>query len=255
MTAAARPKQSARLAKERAETLPHCTAQEPNTGRHRTKNHSRHGRWPRALSPTVQRCTLISCPFSTCPCPLPPFSRVRLPSSPPLYRVTALSSPPSSSREPPLATGSSSFSSLSPHISSITSPSPPPSPAPAAAEPPIFSSPLSPPSSPELVYVPDSQSPTVLRDAAEVPGAALFLLAPPSASPPGQLVSIAGAAADAAEAPRHPCPPPPKLLDTPSAATSCTQLIITTYGELDKNNYLDPRTAQVATVDHIKQRR
>ncbi|KAF0928463.1 hypothetical protein E2562_004108, partial [Oryza meyeriana var. granulata] len=30
-------------------------------------------------------------------------------------------------------------------------------------------------------------------------------------------------------------------------------LIITTYGELDKNNYLDPRTAQVATVDHIKQ--
>lgn len=31
------------------------------------------------------------------------------------------------------------------------------------------------------------------------------------------------------------------------------QIIITTYGELDKNNYLDPRTAQVATVDHIKQ--
>ncbi|KAJ1292377.1 hypothetical protein BS78_02G386500 [Paspalum vaginatum] len=30
-------------------------------------------------------------------------------------------------------------------------------------------------------------------------------------------------------------------------------IIITTYGELDKNNYLDPRTAQVATVDHIKQ--
>ncbi|CAN6373520.1 unnamed protein product [Urochloa humidicola] len=31
------------------------------------------------------------------------------------------------------------------------------------------------------------------------------------------------------------------------------KIIITTYGELDKNNYLDPRTAQVATVDHIKQ--
>uniref|UniRef100_A0ACD5YC87 Uncharacterized protein n=1 Tax=Avena sativa TaxID=4498 RepID=A0ACD5YC87_AVESA len=30
-------------------------------------------------------------------------------------------------------------------------------------------------------------------------------------------------------------------------------IIITTYGELDKNNYLDPRTAQVATVDHVKQ--
>ncbi|TVU37264.1 hypothetical protein EJB05_10570, partial [Eragrostis curvula] len=30
-------------------------------------------------------------------------------------------------------------------------------------------------------------------------------------------------------------------------------IIISTYGELDKNNYLDPRTAQVATVDHIKQ--
>nr|CAB3458937.1 unnamed protein product [Digitaria exilis] len=30
-------------------------------------------------------------------------------------------------------------------------------------------------------------------------------------------------------------------------------IIISTYGELDKNNYLDPRTAQVTTVDHIKQ--
>ncbi|XP_072974727.1 F-actin-capping protein subunit alpha [Typha angustifolia] len=30
-------------------------------------------------------------------------------------------------------------------------------------------------------------------------------------------------------------------------------VIITTYGELDENNYFDPRTAQVATVDHIKQ--
>ena len=31
------------------------------------------------------------------------------------------------------------------------------------------------------------------------------------------------------------------------------QIIIATYGELDRNNYLDPRTAQVATIDHIKQ--
>ncbi|KAK1677986.1 hypothetical protein QYE76_038834 [Lolium multiflorum] len=30
-------------------------------------------------------------------------------------------------------------------------------------------------------------------------------------------------------------------------------IIITTYGELDRNDYLDPRTAQVATVDHVKQ--
>ncbi|XP_074582412.1 F-actin-capping protein subunit alpha [Curcuma longa] len=30
-------------------------------------------------------------------------------------------------------------------------------------------------------------------------------------------------------------------------------VLITTYGELDKNNYFDPRTAQVATVDHVKQ--
>ncbi|WOL11818.1 F-actin-capping protein subunit alpha [Canna indica] len=30
-------------------------------------------------------------------------------------------------------------------------------------------------------------------------------------------------------------------------------VLITTYGELDKNTYLDPRTAQVATVDHVKQ--
>ncbi|KAG1338689.1 F-actin-capping protein subunit alpha [Cocos nucifera] len=30
-------------------------------------------------------------------------------------------------------------------------------------------------------------------------------------------------------------------------------VIITTYGELDENNYFDPRTAQVATVDHVKQ--
>ncbi|KAL6657378.1 hypothetical protein ACP70R_005158 [Stipagrostis hirtigluma subsp. patula] len=32
-----------------------------------------------------------------------------------------------------------------------------------------------------------------------------------------------------------------------------SDIIISTYGELDKNNYLDPRTAQVATIDHIKQ--
>ncbi|PWZ39273.1 F-actin-capping protein subunit alpha [Zea mays] len=30
-------------------------------------------------------------------------------------------------------------------------------------------------------------------------------------------------------------------------------IIITAYGEIDKNNYLDPRTAQVATIDHMKQ--
>uniref|UniRef100_A0A453AQI8 F-actin-capping protein subunit alpha n=1 Tax=Aegilops tauschii subsp. strangulata TaxID=200361 RepID=A0A453AQI8_AEGTS len=30
-------------------------------------------------------------------------------------------------------------------------------------------------------------------------------------------------------------------------------IIITTYGEIDRNNYLDPRTAQIATVDHVKQ--
>ncbi|PWZ12457.1 Ribosome biogenesis protein NSA2 [Zea mays] len=30
-------------------------------------------------------------------------------------------------------------------------------------------------------------------------------------------------------------------------------IIISTYGEIDKNNYLDPRTAQVATIDHMKQ--
>ncbi|URE24661.1 F-actin-capping protein subunit [Musa troglodytarum] len=30
-------------------------------------------------------------------------------------------------------------------------------------------------------------------------------------------------------------------------------VLITAYGELDKNNYFDPRTAQVATVDHVKQ--
>ncbi|KAL6896891.1 hypothetical protein ACP4OV_007463 [Aristida adscensionis] len=31
------------------------------------------------------------------------------------------------------------------------------------------------------------------------------------------------------------------------------QIIISTYGELDRNSYLDPRTAQVVTIDHIKQ--
>ncbi|RRT45045.1 hypothetical protein B296_00031228 [Ensete ventricosum] len=31
------------------------------------------------------------------------------------------------------------------------------------------------------------------------------------------------------------------------------EVLITAYGELDKNNYFEPRTAQVATVDHVKQ--
>ncbi|KMZ60860.1 F-actin-capping protein subunit alpha [Zostera marina] len=32
-----------------------------------------------------------------------------------------------------------------------------------------------------------------------------------------------------------------------------TDVLITTFGELNDNNYLDPRTAQVVTVNHIKQ--
>lgn len=31
------------------------------------------------------------------------------------------------------------------------------------------------------------------------------------------------------------------------------KVIITSFGEIDKNEFLDPRTAQVAIVDHIKQ--
>lgn len=30
-------------------------------------------------------------------------------------------------------------------------------------------------------------------------------------------------------------------------------MLITPYNELDKNEYLDPRDAQVATVNHVKQ--
>ncbi|XP_044468513.1 F-actin-capping protein subunit alpha [Mangifera indica] len=30
-------------------------------------------------------------------------------------------------------------------------------------------------------------------------------------------------------------------------------VLVTSYGELDKNKYLDPRTAQVAIIDHVKQ--
>ncbi|KAK3200406.1 hypothetical protein Dsin_023821 [Dipteronia sinensis] len=30
-------------------------------------------------------------------------------------------------------------------------------------------------------------------------------------------------------------------------------VLVTSYGELEENKYLDPRTAQVATVDHVKQ--
>lgn len=29
--------------------------------------------------------------------------------------------------------------------------------------------------------------------------------------------------------------------------------MVTSFSEIDKNEYLDPRTAQVATVDHVKQ--
>ena len=31
------------------------------------------------------------------------------------------------------------------------------------------------------------------------------------------------------------------------------QVIITSFGEIDKNEYLDPSTAQVAIIDHVKQ--
>jgi len=31
------------------------------------------------------------------------------------------------------------------------------------------------------------------------------------------------------------------------------QVIITTFNEITENEYLDPRTAQVAVVDHVKQ--
>lgn len=31
------------------------------------------------------------------------------------------------------------------------------------------------------------------------------------------------------------------------------QVLVTSFGELGENEYLDPRTAQVAIVDHVKQ--
>jgi len=31
------------------------------------------------------------------------------------------------------------------------------------------------------------------------------------------------------------------------------QVLVTSFGELEDNVYLDPRTAQVAIVDHVKQ--
>lgn len=31
------------------------------------------------------------------------------------------------------------------------------------------------------------------------------------------------------------------------------QVLVTSFGELKENEFLDPRTAQVAIVDHIKQ--
>jgi hypothetical protein len=33
----------------------------------------------------------------------------------------------------------------------------------------------------------------------------------------------------------------------------CLQVLVTSYNELDENEFLDPRTAQVAIVDHVKQ--
>lgn len=30
-------------------------------------------------------------------------------------------------------------------------------------------------------------------------------------------------------------------------------MLVTSFGEISKNEYLDPRTAQVAIVDHVKQ--
>lgn len=31
------------------------------------------------------------------------------------------------------------------------------------------------------------------------------------------------------------------------------QVLVTSFGEISENEYLDPRTAQVAVVDHVKQ--
>lgn len=33
----------------------------------------------------------------------------------------------------------------------------------------------------------------------------------------------------------------------------CEQVIVTSYGQLNETEFIDPRTAQVAVVDHIKQ--
>lgn len=34
---------------------------------------------------------------------------------------------------------------------------------------------------------------------------------------------------------------------------ACMQVLVTSFGELEGNAFLDPRTAQVAVVDHVKQ--
>ncbi|KAF2316851.1 hypothetical protein GH714_042192 [Hevea brasiliensis] len=39
----------------------------------------------------------------------------------------------------------------------------------------------------------------------------------------------------------------------PVKSNTSLKVLITSYNELDKNEYLDPRTAQVATVNHVKQ--
>lgn len=33
----------------------------------------------------------------------------------------------------------------------------------------------------------------------------------------------------------------------------CEQVIVTSFGQLNETEFIDPRTAQVAVVDHIKQ--
>lgn len=34
---------------------------------------------------------------------------------------------------------------------------------------------------------------------------------------------------------------------------TCLQVLVTSFGELEGNAFLEPRTAQVAIVDHVKQ--
>ena len=41
--------------------------------------------------------------------------------------------------------------------------------------------------------------------------------------------------------------------ESPDLGTCCMQVLVTSFGELEDNVYLDPRTAQVAIVDHVKQ--